>query len=497
MKKNISVIPFLRKNLFISIIVLLLSASIPGLHPQSYGETNKQKIYIIPVSGDIDPAMASFIKRSVKGLPKEKDTVVVFEMDTFGGRVDSALEIVDSITGMRNAKTIAYIKTNAISAGALISLACKSTAMNENTTIGDCAPIAYSAEGPQMLDEKHQSPLRAKFRALARLNGYPSALAESMVSIDMEVYRIEIDNKIIYMDSIEYNDLSDAKKKRIKLKRTVIAQGQLLTMDNTEAQELGFSMFTVAGLEDMLLKMNIKDYELVSIEKSWSELLVSFLLLITPILLLVGMGAIYTELKSPGFGIPGIIGIVCLALAFGSQYMVGLADYTDLLIIAAGIVLVGIEIFVLPGFGIAGILGFLFIVAGMILALQDFTLPDPSAPWEMDILIKNTITVFGSLFLSFFVMFFTLRYLITRIATSAGPYLSTSLSKSHADSMEVLKAKVNDAGIAATSLRPSGKMKIGDNVFDVIAEGEYMEKGTPIKITQIKGNRIIISKQDS
>ena len=137
----------------------------------------KTKIFIIPVSGDVDPGMAAYVERALKSIKEDSNSMIVFEMDTFGGRVDSALEIVDHITNIPKSKTISYVTNKAISAGALIALASSELTMKHGTTIGDCAPIMMSSEGPKMMGEKFQSPLRAKFRALAKKNNYPELLA--------------------------------------------------------------------------------------------------------------------------------------------------------------------------------------------------------------------------------------------------------------------------------------------------------------------------------
>ena len=131
-------------------------------------------LYVIPISGEVEPGMAAFLKRALNDIPDTPDTVIVVEMDTFGGRVDSALEMVDALLNIKNAKTIAYVTNKAISAGALISLAANQLVMKNNTTLGDCAPITFTNEGPKMMGEKFQSPLRAKFRTLAKRNGYPA-----------------------------------------------------------------------------------------------------------------------------------------------------------------------------------------------------------------------------------------------------------------------------------------------------------------------------------
>ena len=179
----------------------------------------KQKVYVIPVSGMVEPGMTAYIKIALEDIKDDKDAVFVFKMDTFGGRVDAALDIVDIISNVPKGKTIAYVEKRAISAGALIALSSNLLFMKNNTIIGDCAPIINTKEGQQMAGEKVQTVLRAKFRALAKKNNYPVKLAESMVTIDMEIYQITMNNKTLLMDKKEYDDFTEEEKKQIKSKK--------------------------------------------------------------------------------------------------------------------------------------------------------------------------------------------------------------------------------------------------------------------------------------
>ncbi|MCK5544719.1 MAG: serine protease, partial [Desulfobulbaceae bacterium] len=381
--------------------------------------------------------------------------------------------------------------------GALIALACNELVMKPNTTIGDCAPITFSSEGAKMMGEKFQSPLRAKFRTLARKNGYPAALAEAMVTPDMIVYEVKMEGKTLYMDSLSFADLSPEEKENVLSQKTVVAKGELLTMDDQEARELSFSKMSAASIPEMLGRMGITDYEIVNIKESWSESLVGLISSIAPILMMIGMAALYTELKAPGFGVPGIIGIICLGLVFLSQYLVGLADHTELLLLVLGIVLLGIEVFVTPGFGIMGLGGMFLVGVGMVLAFQDFELPDPSLPWQKELLIKNMTLVLGSFMAAFIFSLFFLRYVISGLGKVIdGPYLESSLKGSVADSIEAKKVRVGDSGITHTFLRPAGKIKIGNDLYDVISEGEFIEKGTPVVISEKRGNRLIVARKE-
>ena len=457
----------------------------------------EKSVYLIPVSGEVSPQMASFIKRAVNDIPKKDNTLIVFELDTFGGRVDSAFEIVDTITGITGALTLAYVKTKAISAGSLIALSCNRLVMKTGTTIGDCAPISLGPEGPQMLGEKFQSPLRARFRALAKKNGYDENLAESMVSENLEIIRVTVGGKTRYLESTELNDMTAKEKARITSRKTVVKKGELLTMDDKEAKELGFSRASVADLVEALKTVNVSHVSMITMKKNLTEHFLSTVILFTPFLMMIGFYAVYLEMKAPGFGAPGVTGLICLSLAFGGQYLVGNADYTELLIIVLGLVLLGFEVFVIPGFGIAGISGFIFIAIGLVLSLQDFVLPKPSMPWQTGIFTKNIILVVGSYLFAVVGVLLTFRYILPKFSFGGhGPYLNASLEQAHADSMEIMRAHEGDEGVTLSYLRPSGKIKVGRDVLDAISEGEFIESNTPVVITRISGNRIIVSRKD-
>jgi membrane-bound serine protease (ClpP class) len=464
---------------------------------QSLAQPQKT-VYVAPITGTVDQGMTGFVDRVYRETSENPDALVVLEIDTFGGMVDSALEIVDTMIKLPPERTIAFVENKAISAGALIALSCGDLVMKPATTIGDCAPISYTQEGVEMLGEKFQSPIRAKFRALAKRNGYPETLAEAMVTPEKEVYAVEIAGERIFMDAQEYDDLTPEEKNAVASKKTIVAEGELLTMDAAEALDLGFSKMTASSIPDMLTQMGIKDYKIVRIEESWSESMVRFIGMISPVLIMIGLGALYVELKAPGFGLPGIIGITCLAIVFLNQYMVGLADYTELLILLAGLLLMGVEVLVIPGFGVAGFAAIFCIAIGLILAFQDFVIPDPSIPWQSDILAHNTIVVLGSFTMAFFIGLFILRFVLPHLSKGReGPFLNSTLKDAHADSSETARVKPGDRGIALTFLRPAGKADINQDLFDVVSESEFIEQGTAIVVSAVKGNRIIVSRTNN
>jgi membrane-bound serine protease (ClpP class) len=443
--------------------------------------------------------MAAFIGRAIREAVAAGATAVVFEMDTFGGRVDAAFAIVDTLLSHDSLSTISYVTKRAISAGALIALACNDLYMQPSTTLGDCAPISYTQEGPQMMGEKFQSPLRAKFRTLARRNGYPVALSESMVSIDMVVYRVQTADSVFYIDSLAYEELPAAVKKQVTDRTTVVARGELLTMDDDEALKLGFSSATVTSLEQLLAQRGITNATILRIESNWSERLVRLLTAIAPVLMLLGFGGLYLEMRTPGFGLPGIVGLSALALAFFGQYMVGLASYTELLIVAIGIVLLAFEVFVIPGFGLAGFSGLALIAIGMILAMQDFVIPSPAAPWQLTIVLTNTTRVLGSFVGALLVALLSMRFALPRLGmVISGPYLHATLKDAHSvDERANFEQGIREGvrGVVQSALRPAGKALLNGEPCDVVTDGEFIEAGEAVVVQRVEGFRVVVTRE--
>ena len=466
-----------------------------------FAGSDKQKVYVIPVSGTVEPGMAAYIKRVLTQIKDEKkstaenraDAVIVFKMDTFGGRVDAALDIVDAISNIPKVKTIAYVEKRAISAGALIALSSDQLFMKENTIIGDCAPIIQTKEGQQMAGEKIQTVLRAKFRALAKKNNYPVVLAEAMVTVDMEVYQVMMDGEKQFLDKKAYDDLTKIQQKRISSKKTIVAKGELLTMDDAEAFELGFSQKSIDKLEDMYVLLGYESVDVITMETSWSEAFVRFLQPLLPILMLLGIGAVYMEIKAPGFGLPGIAGILCLGLVFFNQYLVGLANHTELLLLLIGVLLLGVEVFVLPGFGVPGITGLSVIAAGLVLSFQGFVIPDPAFPWEGRLLMSNLAYVMGAFMAAFLISLFMIRFVLPQVSKLVkGPYLDATLALSRVDGPAGLTLAPGDTGVALTALHPSGKVVINNQKIDAITQGEFIDPEQRIRVVKLESNRVIV-----
>lgn len=482
------------KSAIAALCLVLLQCSLLSAQSQT---TEPASCVVVELHGEVDFAMSSFTQRAAQIARDAGAQTVVFDIDTFGGRVDSALEISTTITDLREIHTIAYISVKAISAGALIALSCNEIIMREHTTLGDCAPIAITQEGPQMLGEKFQSPLRAEFRKLAEYNGYPVALAEAMVSQDIEVLKVTYtDGHYRYMTGKEYDEMTDEERARIYKKQTIVDNTQLLTIHDQEALELGFARQVVASDDELFEMLDVDTADMLRIEFTWSEQFVRFIERITPILMLVGMLALYTELKVPGVGLPGLIALICFGLVFGSKIFVGLASYTELALFIVGLVLIILEIFVIPGFGIAGISGIFLLALSLFMASQSFVIP--TVPWQVE-LTKDWLVQFSFVLIAFFAGAVLMAKLLPRSSIARKIVLETQLSgkEGFVDRSVSYSQYLNARGVTITMLRPSGKAQFGDAILDVISDSGFIAKDTPVEVIQVAGKKLIVEQREN
>ncbi|MDR4508109.1 MAG: hypothetical protein MRJ65_07730 [Candidatus Brocadiaceae bacterium] len=451
--------------------------------------------YVITIHRMIDGGLNSSIQRRVDSAKDNDAGLIIFDIDTFGGRLDAAMEISEFISDLKEADTVAFISHKAISAGALIALSCNDIIMAPEAELGDCEPILPTTEGGyKSAGEKIQTVLRTKFRKFAEKNGYPVLLAEAMVTSEIEVYRIETEENPegFYISSRELKEMNEEDQKKIKKKKLIVEEGKLLTMHTREAFEFGFARHIVDDLDALFALYNVNKKEVTELETNWSEEMVRFLEKIAPVLLTIGIIAIYLEFNSPGFGIPGLVGIVCFATIFLSKYLVGLAEAPEIIIFFLGIALIAVEIFLIPGFGITGIAGIILVFIGLMLSFQDFTLP--RTPFDSEELRKNLLMIIGSFLTSAFAIVLLLKYmpgipLFKRLilTTAETPDYGFKNVTSSAYS-ELLGVK----GVAITPLRPSGRIEVGEKLLDVVTQGDFIGKGQRVEIVKIEGNRIVV-----
>ena len=313
-------------------------------------EEPKSLIYIVPINDVIDLGIPSLVTRAVSEAEQKNADLIIFDIDTFGGRVDAATQIKDAISSS-SIPTIAFINRRAISAGSLISLSCNKIYMTEGATIGATSVVDMSGNKQS---EKSQSYMREEMAATAERVGKNPNIARGMVDEELSFEFLVVNGDTLQVDDIEGRK-----------------EGKLITLTTDLAIKYGIADGISESIEEILLLESIENYEIIRIQENWSENLVRLLTnpTVSSLLMTFGTIGIIAELYSAGWGIGGTIGAICLVLALGAGYISKLATSSDLLIVVAGLLLLLIEAFFVAGFGIVGLLGVAILFYGFYLLL--------------------------------------------------------------------------------------------------------------------------------
>jgi len=474
----------------------------------SIQELKKKHAVWIKLEGDVEPSMYDFCARAIDDALKEKPDYIVFEINTFGGRLDAAFDLVDTIMAVKGPETIALVKKKAISAGSLIALACKKLYMLEATTIGDCAPIVQGGDGtPQIVGEKIQSPLRAKFRNLAQRNGYPELLSSAFVTPELEVLELtakldkgkktERDTTLI-IEGQKYAVLDSASKAFWGAPKILVKEGELLTMTDQEALELGFSKGTFKDRNEFETSLAIESRS--EVETTLGEDIASAIAAIAGILLILGFGALYIEFKTPGFGLFGIIGLILIGIVFLGQFAPQLDGYIPAILLVAGVVLFLVEIFVMPGTFLFGIGGIICMILALALSFSPEEIPE-FVPETVETTFDATPWLFGLFYMlacAAIALVFPIaasKYLIPLLPEGWTPMLKTDLETAASPTEAVQEIAVGAIGEAKTFLRPVGQASFtmpdgSTKLFDVQTHGEIIEAGTKVKVESVQEGHI-------
>lgn len=465
----------------------------------------------IKLEGDVEPAMYDFCARAIGDALKENPDYIIFEINTFGGRLDAAFDIVDTIMAIRGPQTIAFVKKKAISAGSLIALACNKLYMMEATTIGDCAPILQSAGGaPEIIGEKVQSPLRAKFRNLAQKNGYPELLTSAFVTPELEILELkakldtgkktERDTSMV-IEAPKYAVMSEADLKFWGAPKILVKEGELLTMTDKEAMELGFSQGTFKGREDFEATLSIDRTS--EVEVTTGEQIAAAIAAISGILLILGFGALYIEFKTPGFGFFGIAGIILIGIVFLGQFAPQLDGMLPAILLIAGIALFLVEIFVMPGTFLFGVGGIICMILALAFSYDPAEIPEyvPAAAEETFDALPWLFGLFYMLFcatIALIIPFAASKYLVPLLPEGWTPMLKTDLQTAASPTESISEIQPGTIGTAKTFLRPVGQASFtlpdgSIRLLDVQTRGEIIEAGQTIKVDSVQEGHIFVS----
>lgn len=422
------------------------------------------KVYTFKIDADIDPAMNRRVKLALEDAVKQEATLIVIEMDTYGGAVNDADDIRTMILEAE-IPVYVFINKDAASAGALISIACDSIYMAPGGSIG-AATVVNGADGAAAPD-KYQSYMRSMMRSTAEASGRDPKIAEGMVD-----------------EKIEIEGISEA--------------GSVITLSVSEAIKYGFCEGEYKSINAILEAQNLQDAEILAYEEDFVDKVISFFLspAISGVLILIIIGGIYFELQTPGIGFPILASIVATLLYFIPFYLNGLAENWEIIIFILGIVLLAVELFVLPGFGIFGVLGVVFILGGLVLGMlpnQNFNFDFVPASQLFGALLTVILAALASVGLVFW---------LTPKVNQWGAFSTITLASTQErsdgyTSSFYANTLLGKEGIVHSRLRPSGRVEIEGEIYDASSRGDFIDQGEKIIVISTEGTSLKVKKLEA
>ncbi|MEO5571249.1 MAG: NfeD family protein [Bacteroidia bacterium] len=421
--------------------------------------TKTKTVYQFSIQTEILPGTARLVSKAVDQAVAQKADYILIHMNTYGGQLDAA----DTIrTKLLNCPitSIVYIDNNAASAGALISIACNKIYMRSGSSIGAATVVNEKAEA---LPDKYQSYMRSIMRATAQKRGRDPKIAEAMV--DPRTYIPGVNDS-----------------------------GKVLTFTVDEAIKNNYCNGQAETIAEVLEKENIKNYHITVFNPSFIDRAVGFLMnpAISGVLILIILGGIYFELQTPGIGVPLFAAVGAAILYFAPLYLEGLAENWEILVVVAGFILLAVEILIIPGFGFAGIAGIICLVLGFTLSQVGNKGFDFSLTPTGDIYSSLSIVLLSMV--CSIILFFVLGKRLMKTSRFNKMVLQDTMNATHGyvSSDTGSSVQVGTKAIAATSLRPSGKIDMDGIIFPASAESGFIEKGSWVIITAADGIKITV-----
>ncbi len=458
------------KNILFVTLLLFSAISFSAQEADSQGKENvpgleegEKLVYVVDIKEQIAPPVWRMMQKSFDDAHKSEADLILLHMNTYGGLVETADSMRTKILNT-NIPVIVFIDNNAASAGALISIACDSIYMRKGGNIGASTVVTQSQEAAP---DKYQSYMRSTMRSTAEATGRDPDIAEAMVDPD------------VYVPGV-----SDS--------------GKVLTMTASEAMENDYCEGIYENIHEVIRAYGYEQYELDKYRATAVDKIIGFLInpMVSGLLLMIIIGGIYFELQSPGIGFALIASVVAAVMYFGPLYLEGLAENWEILLFIGGLALLAVEIFAIPGFGVAGISGIVLLVTGLTLSLVDNVAFDFTNV-QMDGLIKAFFMVIVASFLALVSSY----YLSVRLfARESGVFGNLALKDAltaetgYTSANVVMTGLVGSKGVAYTVLRPSGKIEIDDDIYDATAENGYIEKGEQVEVVSYHNTQLIVSR---
>jgi membrane-bound serine protease (ClpP class) len=440
---------------------------------------NKLLVYTFAIKDNIAAPTWRITQEAFEEANTLGADIVILHLNTYGGEVSAA----DSIrTKLLNARMPVYvfIDDNAASAGALIAIACDSIYMKPGGKIGAATVVNQTGE---QVPDKYQSYMRATMRATAEAHGKDTLVQGSDTLLvwhrDPAIAEAMVDPRL-YVEGV-----SDT--------------GQVLTFTTSEAIQNGYCEGSAESLEDVISQLGIKEYELKSYNPTGMDKVIGFLInpLVSGVLIMIIIGGIYFELQSPGIGFALGASVVAALLYFAPLYLEGMAENWELILFIVGIILIMVEVFAIPGFGVAGVAGIIAVITGLTLSMVDnVVFEDPEFTGEgLGLLLRALSLVLVSMLLGLIASLWATRKLLTSTAFGNLSLKSEQRLEDGYVGVETEQDKlVGETGIAHTVLRPSGHVKIQDKIYDAKSEYGLIEKGEAVKVVRYETGQVYVVK---
>src|SRR5438876_55044 len=458
-----------------SLSILALTWCLTTITPAHAREViHKGDVVVVPLRGEVGPSLLAFLRRAVKTAESNEASAIIFDMNTYGGRLDTATDIVNALNQTK-IPSYTFINTNAGSAGSLIAIATQRIYMAPVSAIGAAAPILSSGEDlPATATENTISYWSALIRGSATKNGHNPDVAEAFINKDKEV---KIGDRVVH------------------------PKGAVLTLNAQEATErINGKPLLAEGVadsvSDLIKKAGLKGNE-VTIDPTGFEQIAFWITALAPLLLLGGILGAYLEFKIPGVTWPGVISAICFALFFLGHYLAGLAGWEVVALFILGMILVLIEIlFFAHSTIVFGVVGVFLMLASLLWTMID-RYPGQNFFPTGKMLAMPLLNMFIAIVGSFIIIALLARYLprtsiYRRFALMDSNPPGPSLAGVPRQFTTALALTPGMQGTSVTVLRPSGKARFADHVIDVLTEGEFIGPQTPVTVIQTDGMRVVV-----
>lgn len=419
------------------------------------------KVSLVPIDGEVDQGLAAFLRRVIEQHREEE--LLVLELNTLGGRLDSAIEIRDALLATR-ATTLCFVHPRAISAGALITLACDVVAVSAGAMIGAATPVQVG-DGDPKVDEKVASYMRQEMATTASAKGRPAEVARAMVDGDVVVPGLN-------------------------------EKGKLVTLDTAQALHFGVADLQAASLEEVWQKLGRDSPRIERPHRTSAELLATFLAqpAVSVLLMVLGLLGILIELVHPKGGMALLVGLGCLGLFFLGHHLVNLAGWEEMLLLLAGLVLIGIEYFT-PGTALFGVVGAHLVLASLFLALVNLDRLPIGVAWEAGGIPAALASVFGSVLVSFGLYLLAVRFL-PESKLGKKLILEEVVASPREGARGIsLTALVGQSGVALSELRPAGRVEVIGRRAEARLEHGYLGVGERIRVVRAEGDRVVVEPE--